>query len=31
MSKDGYSKDGYNYGDFHRCCDNKGETLLLFG
>ena len=23
------SKDGYNYGDFHRCCDNKGETLLL--
>ena len=24
------SKDGYNCEDFHRCCDNKGETLLLF-
>ena len=24
------SKDGYNCSDFHRCCDNKGETLLLF-
>ena len=24
------SKDGYNGSDFHRCCDNKGETLLLF-
>jgi len=23
------SKEGYNCGDFHRCCDNKGETLLL--
>ena len=24
------SKDGATGGDFHRCCDNKGETLLLF-
>ena len=24
------SKDGYNCSDFHRCCDNEGETLLLF-
>ena len=24
------SNDGYNCSDFHRCCDNKGETLLLF-
>ena len=24
------SRDGYNCSDFHRCCDNKGETLLLF-
>ena len=24
------SRDGSNCSDFHRCCDNKGETLLLF-
>ena len=23
------SRDGSNCSDFHRCCDNKGETLLL--
>lgn len=23
------SRDGSNCTDFHRCCDNKGETLLL--
>ena len=24
------SRDGSNCSDFHRCCDNKGDTLLLF-
>jgi len=24
------SRDGSNCSDFHRLCDNKGETLLLF-
>jgi len=24
------SRDGSNCSDFHRFCDNKGETLLLF-
>ena len=24
------TRDGFNCSDFHRCCDNKGETLLLF-
>ena len=24
------SRNGSNCSDFHRCCDNKGETLLLF-
>ena len=23
------TRDGYDCSDFHRCCDNKGETLLL--
>ena len=23
------SRDGSNCSDFHRCCDNKGPTLLL--